>query len=256
MHASPAHWTPISAIHYPIGQWIYVWSVRTGRLLDVLAGHEGPVSQLAFSPGGGPATLLASASWDKTVRTQQCAFVGRGNVELLLHNHDVSVMNMSDLGCALWVRGSAVAATQLLTWDVFSGRGAVESLPHNHDVLALAFAPNGKQLAAATLNGDITFWDPHEALAATTFNGGISSWDLHEAVLVVSTLLLPIRSTAAYVAAGGSQPRWRNLLVVSAHHPIYHANFDSPHSYLALMPCCLLTCSTPLRADGTSGAGA
>ncbi len=47
---------------------IYVWSVRTGRLLDVLAGHEGPVSQLAFSPGGGPATLLASASWDKTVR--------------------------------------------------------------------------------------------------------------------------------------------------------------------------------------------
>jgi len=39
----------------------------------------------------------------------------------------------------------------------------VESLPHNHDVLALAFAPNGKQLAAATLNGDITLWDPHEA---------------------------------------------------------------------------------------------
>jgi len=104
---------------------IYVWSVRTGRLLDVLAGHEGPVSQLAFSPGGGPATLLASASWDKTVRT----------------------------------------------WDVFSGRGAVESLPHNHDVLALAFAPNGKQLAAATLNGDITFWDPHEAVLVHTIEG-------------------------------------------------------------------------------------
>ena len=28
---------------------IYVWSVRTGRCLDVLAGHEGPISALAFS---------------------------------------------------------------------------------------------------------------------------------------------------------------------------------------------------------------
>lgn len=46
---------------------------------------------------------------------------------------------------------------------MFSGRGSVESLSHNHDVLALAFAPNGKQLAAATLNGDITLWNPHDA---------------------------------------------------------------------------------------------
>ena len=45
---------------------VYVWSVRTGRLLDVLAGHEGPVAGLAFSP---TQSLLASASWDKTVRT-------------------------------------------------------------------------------------------------------------------------------------------------------------------------------------------
>ena len=45
---------------------IYVWSVRTGRLLDVLAGHEGPVPALAFSPSQ---PLLASASWDHTVRT-------------------------------------------------------------------------------------------------------------------------------------------------------------------------------------------
>jgi WD40 repeat protein len=41
---------------------IYVWSVKTGRLLDVLAGHEGPVSGLAFCP---TQPLLASCSWDK-----------------------------------------------------------------------------------------------------------------------------------------------------------------------------------------------
>lgn len=44
---------------------IFMWSVQTGKLLDVLSGHEGPVSSIAFSPTG---NILASASWDKTVR--------------------------------------------------------------------------------------------------------------------------------------------------------------------------------------------
>jgi len=44
---------------------IHVWSVQTGALLDQLAGHEGPVSTLAFAPDG---TTLVSGSWDHTVR--------------------------------------------------------------------------------------------------------------------------------------------------------------------------------------------
>ncbi|GJJ14935.1 hypothetical protein Clacol_009205 [Clathrus columnatus] len=44
---------------------IFMWSVQTGKLLDVFTGHEGPVSALAFSPTG---NVLASASWDKSIR--------------------------------------------------------------------------------------------------------------------------------------------------------------------------------------------
>lgn len=44
---------------------IHLWSVQTGQLLDQLAGHEGPVSSLAFAPNG---TSLVSGSWDRTVR--------------------------------------------------------------------------------------------------------------------------------------------------------------------------------------------
>ncbi|KZF20360.1 putative small nucleolar ribonucleo protein complex subunit [Xylona heveae TC161] len=44
---------------------IHVWSVQTGQLLDQLAGHEGPVSSLAFTADGGS---LVSGSWDHTVR--------------------------------------------------------------------------------------------------------------------------------------------------------------------------------------------
>lgn len=44
---------------------IYMWSVQTGKLLDILPGHTAPVSSLAFSPSG---NQLASASWDRSIR--------------------------------------------------------------------------------------------------------------------------------------------------------------------------------------------
>ncbi|CAK8686566.1 unnamed protein product [Clavelina lepadiformis] len=43
---------------------VFVWSVRTGRLLDLLTGHEAPVVSLSFSS---TSSLLASGSWDQTV---------------------------------------------------------------------------------------------------------------------------------------------------------------------------------------------
>ena len=39
----------------------------------------------------------------------------------------------------------------------------MEVLQHTHDVLALAWAPSGKMLASATLDGQIYLWDPLEA---------------------------------------------------------------------------------------------
>ncbi|KAI9599231.1 WD repeat protein [Syncephalis fuscata] len=89
---------------------IFVWSMQTGRLLDVLAGHEGPVSALAFSPVD---NVLASGSWDHSVRT----------------------------------------------WDVFGRGRAVEVFQHQAEVLAIAYRPDGRRIAAATLNGELTFWD-------------------------------------------------------------------------------------------------
>ncbi|GMM35753.1 snoRNA-binding rRNA-processing protein [Saccharomycopsis crataegensis] len=44
---------------------VFVWSVQTGQLLDSLTGHEAPVIQVSF---GKERPVLASASWDKTVR--------------------------------------------------------------------------------------------------------------------------------------------------------------------------------------------
>jgi periodic tryptophan protein 2 len=40
---------------------------------------------------------------------------------------------------------------------------AKDTLQHNADVLAVAFRPDGKELASASLDGRITIWDPIEA---------------------------------------------------------------------------------------------
>ncbi|XP_014478920.1 PREDICTED: periodic tryptophan protein 2 homolog [Dinoponera quadriceps] len=46
---------------------VYLWSMKLGSLLEILTGHEGPVSSLAFDPTIA-STELASVSWDKTLK--------------------------------------------------------------------------------------------------------------------------------------------------------------------------------------------
>jgi len=102
---------------------VFLWSVQTGKLLDILTGHEGPVSSLAFSPSG--ANQLASASWDKTIRV----------------------------------------------WNVYGRSRAVEPFQLTSDVLALAFRPDGRELAASTLDGQITFFDIQEGKQTNIIDG-------------------------------------------------------------------------------------
>jgi periodic tryptophan protein 2 len=73
---------------------IYMWSVQTGKLLEIMAGHEAPVSGMVFSPASG---LLVSSSWDKTVRTWD--LFGRDKaVEVLEHTSEVLSLAFSPNG--------------------------------------------------------------------------------------------------------------------------------------------------------------
>uniref|UniRef100_A0A9J7ZA71 Small-subunit processome Utp12 domain-containing protein n=1 Tax=Cyprinus carpio carpio TaxID=630221 RepID=A0A9J7ZA71_CYPCA len=90
---------------------IFLWSMQTGRLLEVLSGHEGPVSNLCFSP---VQSVLASVSWDKTVRL----------------------------------------------WDMLDSWQTKETLRLTSDGLAVTYRPDGQELAVASLDGEITFWNP------------------------------------------------------------------------------------------------
>ncbi|CAN6441188.1 unnamed protein product [Victoria cruziana] len=89
---------------------IFVWSMKTGRLLDVLSGHEGPVHGLMFSPIN---EILASSSWDKTVRLWD-VFEGKGSVETFVHTHDVLTVVYRPDGKQL---ASSTLDGQIYFWD-------------------------------------------------------------------------------------------------------------------------------------------
>lgn len=101
---------------------IVVWSLRTGHVVELLAGHKGPVSSLAFRPHRG---TLASGSWDRTVRM----------------------------------------------WDMYERKGSCEVLEHSKEVLSVCFRPDGKELATATMAGEVLLWDAEQGIVSGSIDG-------------------------------------------------------------------------------------
>lgn len=91
---------------------IFLWSMKLGKLLEVISGHEGPIVSLAFSPMPTSSTLV-SGSWDKTLRV----------------------------------------------WDCLESSGGHETIDVMHDVVCVTFHPNGEEVAAAKINGNITVFN-------------------------------------------------------------------------------------------------
>lgn len=83
---------------------IFIWSIKFGKLLEVLGGHEAPVVSLAFSPLITSSTL-ASASWDKTVRVWNCIETGS--------DHDTIQLTTDALQVAFRPDGEEIAVSTL-----------------------------------------------------------------------------------------------------------------------------------------------
>lgn len=92
---------------------IFLWSMKVGRLLEILSGHEGPVVSLDFHPGL-TSTELASVSWDGTLRI----------------------------------------------WNAVEVNTQYEAIRINSDCLSVTYRPNGEEVAVASLDGQITIYEP------------------------------------------------------------------------------------------------
>eukprot|EP01132_Coremiostelium_polycephalum_P000933 gene933-1178_t len=140
---------------------VFVWSVRNGHLTDVLSGHESPVYDVSFDPIN---PLLASASWDKTVKIWNI-FEDREVRETIRHNSDV-------LACAYSPDGKKFVSSTLSgaihiyetknwnqigliegKYDILAGRGHEDILkpindPQGKCFTKIAFTPNGECIIA------------------------------------------------------------------------------------------------------------
>ncbi|MBI4867265.1 MAG: serine/threonine protein kinase [Candidatus Wallbacteria bacterium] len=147
------------------GRHVLLWDLEKWQAAAVLAGHQGPVTAMAFGPGGG---LLATASDDMTIRVWT---LGNRQEALVLEGHADAVHDLAFSPDGQTLVSAGRDGTMRL-WDVRVGSAAAGRLAIEQEVTGLDFQP-----AAASVGGPASGVD--SALFATLDAGGVVRlWDL------------------------------------------------------------------------------
>ncbi|CAD8144037.1 unnamed protein product [Paramecium octaurelia] len=94
---------------------VYVFSLQTGQLVEVISGHQAPITSIKFIQAE-EKVLLISGSWDKTIRIHD--LYARGMKEgsggdSMLHNSEVTALATRSNQIAVATMGG-----ELVIWDV------------------------------------------------------------------------------------------------------------------------------------------
>ena len=140
---------------------VRLWNLDSGRCAQVLTNPHCPILSLAFSPHG---RLLASGGEDGTARLWNLRTWSE------LHPLQVSASGVTGLafspdGCRLATAGGGrnliadwSRESRIRLWDVVLGQELFAFTPHTNAVYAVAFSPDGVQLATASGDNTARLW--------------------------------------------------------------------------------------------------
>jgi len=108
---------------------VYVWSIQTGNILEVLTGHTSHVEALHFSPSAAHPGQLVSASWDGTLNVWDLyAGTKGGSAEALQCSSSVVAVSFDPRGNDLCA--AACLSGQVLFWNVVTAQniGSIDGI--------------------------------------------------------------------------------------------------------------------------------
>jgi WD40 repeat protein/tRNA A-37 threonylcarbamoyl transferase component Bud32 len=128
---------------------VKVWDAHTGQSILTLQGHTNYITGVAFSPDG---SRIASGSKDRTVKVWDAQ---TGQVTLTCNGGWVTGMAFSPDGQRI------VSSTDntLKLWDAQTGQETLTLWGHTESVESVAFSPDGRRLATASVDGTVKIWD-------------------------------------------------------------------------------------------------
>ena len=138
--------------------------VATAQLKATLEGHTDIVSSVAFRPNG---VMLASASWDQTVRLWNVN-TGRHLRTLTGHTSDVTSVVFSPDGQTL---ASASWDGTIRLWNPNNGKLKRTLTGHAGGVASVAFSPDGQTLASGSADSTIRLWNAKTWKLKSTLTG-------------------------------------------------------------------------------------